>query len=65
VEKYTKTLGPHIACPNKECDYKELPASEGETPETMPKTAQPETASQNAPPEVASKPVGDTPPVVS
>jgi hypothetical protein len=23
-----KTLGPHISCPNKECDYKEFPKSE-------------------------------------
>jgi len=29
VEKVTKTLGPHIACPNKECDHKEMPAPEG------------------------------------
>ena len=66
VEKYTKTLGPHIACPNKECDYKELPASEGsEQPGTAPKPTQPETASQSAPPEVVPKPAGDTPPVVS
>jgi DNA topoisomerase-1 len=28
VDKYLKTLGPHIACPNKECDYKEFPKSE-------------------------------------
>ncbi len=28
TEKYTKTLGPHISCPNKECDYKELPNKE-------------------------------------
>jgi DNA topoisomerase-1 len=29
VEKFTKTLGPHISCPNKECDYKELQNAEG------------------------------------
>jgi DNA topoisomerase-1 len=28
VDKYLKTLGPHIACPNKECEYKEMPNSE-------------------------------------
>ncbi len=28
VDKYLKTLGPHISCPNKECDYKEFPKSE-------------------------------------
>jgi len=28
VDKYTKTLGPHISCPNKECDYKEFPKSD-------------------------------------
>jgi len=28
VDKYTKTLGPHISCPNKECDYKEFPNAE-------------------------------------
>jgi DNA topoisomerase-1 len=34
VDKYTKTLGPHISCPNKECDYKEFPKSvEGPLPE--------------------------------
>ncbi len=33
VDKYTKTLGPHVSCPNKECDYKEFPKSaEGEAP---------------------------------
>lgn len=35
VDKYTKTLGPHISCPNKECDYKEFPKSE-----TAPEPAQ-------------------------
>ncbi len=28
TEKYTKTLGAHISCPNKECDYKEFPNKE-------------------------------------
>jgi DNA topoisomerase I len=28
VDKYTKKLGNHISCPNKECDYKEFPKSE-------------------------------------
>jgi DNA topoisomerase-1 len=28
VDKYTKTLGAHISCPNKECDYKEFPNKE-------------------------------------
>ncbi|HVZ81992.1 MAG TPA: type I DNA topoisomerase [bacterium] len=28
VDKYLKTLGPHVACPNKECDYKEFPKAE-------------------------------------
>ncbi len=28
VEKYTKTLGAHISCPNKECEYKEFPKTE-------------------------------------
>jgi DNA topoisomerase-1 len=28
VDKYLKTLGPHISCPNKECDYKEFPKAE-------------------------------------
>jgi DNA topoisomerase-1 len=37
VEKYTKTLGPHISCPNKECDYKEFPKSD----EAPPKPAEP------------------------
>jgi DNA topoisomerase-1 len=27
AEKYTKALGPHVACPNKECDYTESPAT--------------------------------------
>jgi DNA topoisomerase-1 len=31
VDKYLKTLGPHVSCPNKECDYKEMPNSEGNT----------------------------------
>ncbi len=31
VDKYLKTLGPHIACPNKECDYKEFPKQEATT----------------------------------
>jgi DNA topoisomerase-1 len=29
VDKYLKTLGPHVSCPNKECDYKEMPNTEG------------------------------------
>ena len=37
VDKYLKTLGPHIACPNKECDYKEFPKSEA-APEAAPTT---------------------------
>jgi DNA topoisomerase-1 len=43
VEKYTKTLGAHISCPNKECDYKEFPNAEAAeahggvvTPATVP-----------------------------
>ncbi len=32
VDKYTKTLGPHISCPNKECDYKEFPNAESAPP---------------------------------
>ena len=32
VDKYTKTLGPHVSCPNKECDYKELPKQEEQAP---------------------------------
>src|SRR5579871_1800403 len=36
VEKYTKTLGPHIACPNKECDYKEFPKQEAAATEAAP-----------------------------
>lgn len=36
VEKTTKTLGSHIACPNKECDYKEMPAPEGAAPAADP-----------------------------
>jgi DNA topoisomerase-1 len=36
VDKYLKTLGPHIACPNKECDYKEFPKAEAGAPETAP-----------------------------
>lgn len=32
IEKYNKTFGPHIACPNKECDYKEFPNKEDGTP---------------------------------
>jgi DNA topoisomerase-1 len=43
VEKYTKTLGPHVACPNKECDYKEMPASEGGLPDAAPAAAPPAT----------------------
>jgi DNA topoisomerase-1 len=39
VEKYTKTLGPHIACGNKECDHKEMPQAD-EAPTGIP--AQPE-----------------------
>jgi len=29
TDKYLKTLGPHVSCPNKECDYKEMPNTEG------------------------------------
>jgi DNA topoisomerase I len=36
VDKYLKTLGPHIACPNKECDYKEFPKSEPEPAKAAP-----------------------------
>lgn len=36
VDKYLKTLGPHIACPNKECDYKEFPKQEAATTEVAP-----------------------------
>ncbi len=36
VEKYTKTLGPHISCPNKECDYKELQKTEEGPPVQTP-----------------------------
>jgi DNA topoisomerase-1 len=32
VDKYTKTLGAHISCPNKECDYKELQNKEEAAP---------------------------------
>jgi DNA topoisomerase I len=32
VDKYLKTLGPHVACPNKECDYKEFPKQEANAP---------------------------------
>jgi DNA topoisomerase-1 len=38
VDKYLKTLGPHIACPNKECDYKEFPKSEAAPVEAAPAT---------------------------
>ena len=38
VDKYLKTLGPHIACPNKECDYKEFPKSEAPAVEAAPAT---------------------------
>ncbi len=38
VDKYTKTLGPHISCPNKECDYKEFPKSESAVTEAAPAT---------------------------
>jgi DNA topoisomerase-1 len=38
VDKYLKTLGPHIACPNKECDYKEFPKSEALPTEAAPTT---------------------------
>ena len=38
VDKYLKTLGPHIACPNKECDYKEFPKQEATAPEAAPAT---------------------------
>lgn len=34
VDKYLKTLGPHVSCPNKECEYKEFPKSD-ETPATI------------------------------
>lgn len=34
VDKYLKTLGPHISCPNKECEYKEFPKSD-EAPVTV------------------------------
>jgi hypothetical protein len=36
VDKYLKTLGPHIACPNKECDYKEFPKQEAAHTEAAP-----------------------------
>ncbi len=36
VDKYLKTLGPHIACPNKECDYKEFPKQEATAAEAAP-----------------------------
>ncbi len=36
VDKYLKTLGPHIACPNKECDYKEFPKQEAAATEAAP-----------------------------
>jgi hypothetical protein len=37
VDKYTKKLGNHISCPNKECDYKEFPKQEPASPaETAP-----------------------------
>ncbi len=38
VDKYLKTLGPHISCPNKECDYKEFPKSEAAPAEAAPVT---------------------------
>lgn len=41
VEKFTKTLGPHISCPNKECDYKELPVSDDSDPATVAAAAAP------------------------
>jgi DNA topoisomerase-1 len=36
VDKYTKTLGAHISCPNKECDYKEFPNKEEGVPTPAP-----------------------------
>ena len=39
VDKYTKTLGPHISCPNKECDYKEFPKSAEGAPVEQPAPA--------------------------
>ena len=65
VEKFTKTLGPHVACPNKECDYKEMPnpeAAEGAPPGAAPASGAAPALVSPVPVAVAPSAAVETPP---